>query len=63
MAEARGIHARRPRRQAVEQVAGTGVGMVERRFGPATGQFGPWAQNEVWSTPDALQLFLRVQGH
>ena len=52
-----------PHRHSVEQVVGVGVDMVDRRFGPATGRFGSWAQNEVWSTPDALQLSLRVQGH
>ena len=61
--EARGVHARRPRRQAVEQVAGTGVDMVERRFGPVTGRFGPWAQNEVFYTQPALHFSLRDQGH
>ena len=55
--------ARQPRRQAVEQVAGTGVDMVERRFGPVTGRFGPWAQNEVFYTRPALHFSLRDQGH
>ena len=62
-AGARGIHARRPRRQAIEQVACAGVGTVGCRFGPARVRIDPWAKNEVWSTPNALQLCLRVQGH
>ena len=63
MAEARDVHARRPRRQAVEQVAGTGVDMVECRFRLVTGRFVPWAQNEVFCTRPALHFSLRDQGH
>ena len=63
MAGAHGVHARWPCQHSDEQVAGAGVGKVGRRFGLARVRIGPWAKNEVWSTPDALQLCLRVQGH
>jgi len=52
-----------PLRHSTEQLAGIGVGMVERRFGPATGRFGSWAQNEVCSPRHALHFLLRHSNH
>ena len=60
---ARGVHARRPRRQAVEQVAGTGEGDVGSQFGPLPGRISPWAKNEVCSPRTALHFSFRDQGH
>lgn len=46
----------RPCRHSTEHVAGNGVDGVGRDFGPLLGQIGKWAQNEVCSSHDALQL-------
>ena len=46
-----------------EHLASDRVNMVERRFGPATGRFVPWTQNEVFCTRPALHFSLRDQGH
>jgi hypothetical protein len=38
---------RRPLRHSAEQVVGTGVAVVEHRFGPVMGRFGLWGFNEA----------------
>ena len=53
----------RPLGHFTEHVAGSDVGKVGAIIGPATGQFGEWALNEVCCTPDALQLCLRGHNH
>jgi hypothetical protein len=46
-----------------EHLAGNGVATAGCRFGPTLVWTGPWALNEVFCTPDALQLCLRGHDH
>jgi hypothetical protein len=52
-----------PHRRFIEQMAGAGVGQLERMFGLHPGRIELWAQYEVCCVDDALQLLLRYHKH
>jgi hypothetical protein len=58
------VHATRPPLgHFPEHVAGSGLGIVERDFGPDLGQIGQWANCQSCSPRYTLQISFKHHGH